>query len=257
MKADPLWWKHLFDEIYLVTDARSVQDEEITRREVDLICQILPLDQKHWILDMCGGQGRHSLELSRRGFKRCVVLDYSLPLLRHGRRAAQKENLPVHFVQGDAREAGLARNTFHHVLILGNSLGYSPGTKDDELILAQAHNLLRPGGWVLLDVTDGTRTRTRFNPNTWHEIGHDILVCRQRKLEKDAITTREVVLSKTRGLIRDATYSIRLYEPETLASLVKKAGFTQVQVHPGPSLRRDNQDYGFMNHRVIITGVKS
>jgi D-alanine-D-alanine ligase len=43
IKVDPDWWKTLFDEVYLLTDARSVCDARITRREVDLICT------KSWI----------------------------------------------------------------------------------------------------------------------------------------------------------------------------------------------------------------
>jgi D-alanine-D-alanine ligase len=42
IKADPDWWKTMFDDVYLLTDARSVCDEDITRREVDLICELLP-----------------------------------------------------------------------------------------------------------------------------------------------------------------------------------------------------------------------
>ena len=37
INVDPEWWKTLFDEIYLKTDARSVCDNEISSREVDLI----------------------------------------------------------------------------------------------------------------------------------------------------------------------------------------------------------------------------
>ncbi len=29
--VDPDWWKTLFDEVYLMTDARSIGDEVITR----------------------------------------------------------------------------------------------------------------------------------------------------------------------------------------------------------------------------------
>ncbi len=67
IQVDPDWWKTLFDDIYLLTDARSVCDEEITRREVDLICELLPIRPDHKILDLCGGHGRHSLELAARG----------------------------------------------------------------------------------------------------------------------------------------------------------------------------------------------
>jgi len=40
-KADPQRWKTLFDEIYLPTDTRPVRDREITRREVNVTCQLL------------------------------------------------------------------------------------------------------------------------------------------------------------------------------------------------------------------------
>jgi D-alanine-D-alanine ligase len=47
IKVDPDWWKTLFDEVYLLTDARSVCDVRITRREVDLICSLLPVKDSH------------------------------------------------------------------------------------------------------------------------------------------------------------------------------------------------------------------
>ena len=38
--VDPDWWKTLFDDVYLLTDARSVCDLALTRREVDLIMDL-------------------------------------------------------------------------------------------------------------------------------------------------------------------------------------------------------------------------
>ena len=81
MKVDPDWWKTMFDEVYLLTDARSVCDKEITRCEVDLICELTPIRPEHRILDLCGGHGRHSLELCSRGFTGCTLLDYSQHLI--------------------------------------------------------------------------------------------------------------------------------------------------------------------------------
>jgi hypothetical protein len=34
--VDPEWWKTMFDESYLLSDARSVCDDEVTQREVNL-----------------------------------------------------------------------------------------------------------------------------------------------------------------------------------------------------------------------------
>ena len=74
-RIDSDWWKELFDDIYLLTDARSVCNKELTRLEVDFLQETLDLDKSAPILDLCGGQGRHSLELSRRGFMKVTVLD--------------------------------------------------------------------------------------------------------------------------------------------------------------------------------------
>jgi D-alanine-D-alanine ligase len=254
--VDSDWWKTLFDGIYLKTDARSVGDETITQREVDLLCELVPLRPSHKILDLCGGQGRHSLELSRRGFSHCTVFDFSSVLLAEGLRSARRLNLSVEFVQGDARDIALPSAGFHHVLILGNSLGYSGDDGADRDIVGEAHRLLEKGGWIAIDVTDGRMVRRRFTPNAWHEIGEDIVVCRQRELHGHRVCAREVVLDKRSGLVRDRTYGMRLYDGDMLRTLVSDAGFVNVRLHRDFTSILADGDVGFMNHRMIVAGRK-
>ena len=252
----PDWWKTMFDEVYLLTDARSVCDPELTRREIDLVLELLPMDRAHRILDLCGGHGRHSFELCARGFKNCTVLDYSQDLIDCAKAEAAACSLPLDFVCCDARGTGLPSKSFDHVLIMGNSLGYISVPDADHHILLEAHRILRRGGWLLTDVTDGSIVKKSFIPSSWHEIGDDTVVCRQRELRKETIATREVVISKTKGLIRDCNYAVRLYEPESMTSLMTKSGFKQVSVKTDFSPHQTKGDYGFMNHRMITTGRK-
>jgi len=256
LAVDPDWWKTLFDEIYLVTDARTVQDEALTRKEVDVFCDLVAMGPEARVLDLCGGQGRHALELTRRGKGACTVLDYSPVLLAEGRQSAQRQNLAVTFVQGDARETPLAATAFDVVLILGNSLGYSAEKDADLKILLESRRLLAPGGWLLVDVTDGGAVRQNLTPNAWHEIGNDVVVCRQRELGPDRVRARELVLSKTRGVIRDKTYSIYIYEPRGLAALIARAGFVDVQINAHRTVLNDREDRGCMNHRLIVVARK-
>ncbi len=251
--VDPDWWKSMFDEVYLITDARSVCNQDITRGEVDLICELLPIRQGHRIMDLCGGHGRHSLELCARGYTGCTVLDYSQYLIDHARTQAAKHNYDMDFVRADARTTGLSPESFDHVLIMGNSLGYAPEPAADTQILAEAKRLLRPGGWLLIDVGDAAAARNSFNPYAWHEIGSDIVVCRQRKMAAGTVLSREIVLSKKNGLIRDRTYSIRLYESETMTALLEQTGFEQVDVHTDFSPHPTKGDRGFMNRRMLGT----
>ena len=57
IKVDPEWWKFLFDEIYLTTDARTVCNDQMTREEIDLFSNMIPIEAKDSILDFCGGHG--------------------------------------------------------------------------------------------------------------------------------------------------------------------------------------------------------
>ena len=257
IKVDPDWWKTLFDEIYLKTDARSVCDQEISRREVDLICNLLPLERGHRILDMCGGQGRHSLELWERGYSDCTVLDYSPYLVDLGERTARERNCGVRFLQGDARNTGLPSRSFDHVLILGNSLGYLPDDEDDGRILSEAHRLLKPGSVLLIDITDGEKVISELNPNSWHEVDEDLVVCRRREYNGNRIRAREMVFSRQRGLLGDRSYAIRIYRPVEIETLVAGTGFVDIQVHRNFNPHENEGDYGFMNSRVLVTAKKT
>jgi len=254
IQVDPEWWKTLFDEIYLVTDARSVCDEELTRREVDLICELLPISPGDRILDLCGGHGRHSLELCGRGMGCCTLLDYSPPLIDQARAAAARLGHNLDCVQADARDTGLPDALFHLVLVMGNSLGDLGEDAADRQILAEACRLLRPGVWLLVDVVDGGAAKASFTPNAWHEIGPETVVCRQRELRGDRISAREMVLSKRAGLIRDRTFAIKRYTAESLAVLMESAGFKVVRVCSDFSAHQRPGDYGFMNHRIVASG---
>ena len=254
--VDPDWWKTLFDEVYLVTDARSVGDDDITRQEIDIFLALVPMQSHDRILDLCGGHGRHTLELCQRGFRDCTVLDYSQPLLDIGARVAAQQRYPVRFVQGDARQTELTSEAFDYVLILGNSLGYIPEPDADLRILQESRRLLKSRGWLLLDVSDGEAVRTKIAPHAWHEIGDDVVVCRQREVKDGLVCAREMVLSKGQGMIRDRTYCIRLYGADDLAALVARAGFADVQVHSDASALNRAEDVGCMNHRLVVAARK-
>jgi hypothetical protein len=110
---------------------------------------------------------------------------------------------------------------------------------------------------LLLDVADGGVVRRQVAPNSWHEIDGDVVVCRQREIRNDCVRARELVLSKTRGLIRDKNYRIRLYRREDLAALVRGAGFTDVRQHDPPSANlKAGEDVGCMRHRLLLTARK-
>jgi D-alanine-D-alanine ligase len=256
IEVNPEWWKTLFDDIYLITDARSVCDTELTRLEVDFFCKLLPMGAADRIVDLCGGHGRHSLELCARGYTSCLLVDYSPVLISSAKRSAADHNYPLACIRSDARNTGLTSAVFDYVLILGNSLGYLQESDADRQIIGEAFRLLRPGGWLLVDVTNGISVKENITRNAWHEIGRDTVVCRQRELVGDTISVREVVISKQSGLMRDESYAMRLYEPQIMESIIVQAGFENTDVITDLKLHFSREDCGCMDHRMIALGRK-
>lgn len=254
--VDPNWWKRLFDEIYLITDARSVCDEELTLREVDFLEQALKLEISWPILDLCGGQGRHSMELSRRGFKDVTVLDYSEFLITLGRAQAEKEGLNTIFVRNDARNTGLPDQKYKVVFVMASSFGYCNDEKDNNEILRESFRLLMPGGSLLMDLPNRDFVLENFTPHSWHEADEEIVVCRHRELKNETIYSREVVLSKKKGLIRDERYCTRLYSGEEITEMLLSSGFSSVSTRKDFVSHEECGDYGCMTNRMIVIAEK-
>jgi D-alanine-D-alanine ligase len=255
-RVDPDWWKTLFDEMYLITDARTVCDDGLTCREVDFLERLLE-PKKSWpILDLCGGQGRHSLELSRRGFQDVTVVDYSKVLINVGREMAQKESLNTLFMRRDARETGLSSQRFKVIIVMTSSFGYFVDEGENEGILREAFRLLKPKGSLFLDLPHREYVLKNFTPQSWHEANEEIVVCRKRRLDEDVVYGREIVISKTRGMIRDSTYCTRLYSPEKITKMLRSAGFASVTIHKDFVSHGEEGDYGLMTNRMIVIADK-
>ncbi|OGP59192.1 MAG: D-alanine--D-alanine ligase [Deltaproteobacteria bacterium RBG_13_61_14] len=259
----PDWWRCIFNSLYIKTDGDVVDDQNITHQEVDLFSQVLQISPENVILDLCCGQGRHSMELARRGFKNVEGLDRSHYLIQKAKALAKKEGLSVKFREGDARKLPYAPDTFDVVMILGNSFGYFETMQEDLRVLKEVFRVLKPvfrvlkpWGRLLIDVTDGEYLRQHFQPRSWEWIDKKHFVCRERSLSVDSqcLISREVISHVQKGVIADQFYMERLYTKESLSELMKAAGFSEVAPHAelSPDSIR-NQDLGMMERRVLIT----
>jgi len=250
------WWRTLFNSLYLETDGDVIENDRNTADEVDLLIRSVGLERNDRILDLCCGQGRHSLELARRGFPHVTGLDRSRYLIRLARKRAKQRGLQVSFHEGDARRFRLGDGEFHCVCILGNSFGYFERPEDDLAVLEAVKRALGSGGSLVMDLMDGDWMRHHFEARSWEWVDQNHFVCRERDLagDGDRLISREVVVHAERGVIADQFYAERLYSKERLEALLKSAGFTNVRFHSllAPDSHR-NQDLGMVAHRLFVT----
>lgn len=249
------WWKYIFNSLYMKTDGDVVDDDNITRNEIDYFTKVAGWKQDSHILDLCCGHGRHSTELARRGYLYIEGFDRSRYLVQRARAKVKKLGLKVKYREGDARKLPYPNDHFDFVTLLGNSLGYFETAQDDLKIFKEIFRILRPKGKVIIDVADGDYLKERFQPRNWEWIDKDLFVCRERSLslDKQRLISREVITDVNEGVLSDQFYAERLYTPETLGDILKEAGFSDTG--PVGELAPDtnkHRDLGMMEKRIIM-----
>ena len=180
VKAD--WWKEIFNANYLRTDGDVVENIAATQEEVQIFLDILKPATDECILDLCCGQGRHTLEFIKLGYKNMTGIDRSHYLINRARNINKNMGYSAVFKEGDARKLPFPADSFDHVIIAGNSFGYFESINDDVRVLNEVKRVLKPYGKILIDITDGEYMRKNFQTRSWEWIDNQYFVCRERSI---------------------------------------------------------------------------
>ena len=250
------WWKDIFNPFYLKTDGDVVENVENTVNDVNAVVQITGIKPGDHILDLCCGQGRHSLELARRGYEHVTGVDRSRYLIRLAKNRARQQGLNLTFREGDARKFQIPKELWNCVLILGNSFGYFDREEDDLLVLKRVFEALRDGGVLLMDISNGDYLRENFEKSVWDWIDKEHFVCRERSLSSDGrkIISREIITHAEKGIVVDQFYAERLYNESQITEILERAGFRAIRFHePLQTESTRNKDLGMMASRLLLT----
>lgn len=252
----PEWWKKLFNSLYLKTDGDVVENDANTIRDIDMVINTTGIRVDDHILDLCCGQGRHSLELARRGYRQIAGVDRSRYLIRLARRRAKHQGLSVIFSEGDARKFRMPESSRDCVILMGNSFGFFEHEQDDIAVLNSVKRVLKAGGKMVLDIVDGVWMAKNFERRSWEWIDQSHFVNRERSLSADGkrIVSREVITNAELGVLADQFYAERLYTVEEIIATLFEIGFINI-VSLG-NVATDStrgQDLGFMANRIFIT----
>jgi SAM-dependent methyltransferase len=221
--VDPEWWRSWFDEGYL-----ALYDPIVTPRaaeEVDALERLLGLEPPLRVLDLACGQGRHSIELARRGYD-VTGLDLSSVLLAEARRRAAEAGVNVRWIQADMREA--PREDFDLCLSLFTSFGYFAEDADNDRVLEAAWQSLRRSGRFVLEVLNAAWKIGTFQPHSWFPFG-DVTVIEDQELEGNRLRVRWTL---AKGEERSTRFhALRLYRAAELEEMLRLAGFRKIELY--------------------------
>jgi SAM-dependent methyltransferase len=245
-EAAPDWWQTWFGPGYL-----ALYDAYLAERtpvEVDQLEALLRIHPPRRVLDLPCGQGRHSIELARRGYE-VTGVDLSSFMLEVAKKRAAAAGVEVRWLEGDMRRP-IRGESFDVILNLFTSFGYFADPADDQRVLTAGAAMLAPGGRLLLEVINGTRIMNDFQPREWFTVGR-AAVMEARTLDR---SSQRMVVERTVSLPPDeetSVHAIRLYTGEQIEAAMRSAGFGRVDVYgdwDGGRLRPDSM-------RVIALGT--
>jgi SAM-dependent methyltransferase len=139
------WYETFFSGLALEF-WRDVVTPEMTRAEVDFLMARLDLDGRAHVLDVPCGNGRHALELARRGV-RVTGVDLA-PEFVHEARARAGANGLADFERADMRDLTFDAR-FDAAYCFGNSFGYTEYAGTRAFLSAVSRALKNGAGFAL------------------------------------------------------------------------------------------------------------
>ena len=146
------WYEELFENYGIKYDNECFAQGTIG--ECEFIEKEINYNKNIRILDIGCGTGRHSIELTKRGYT-VVGIDLSESLLKRAREKTLELNLQIDFQKHDARNIPF-KNEFDLVIMLCE--GAFPLMETDEMnfqILQNAANALKPTGKMVFTTLNG------------------------------------------------------------------------------------------------------
>lgn len=211
------WWARWFNEEYL--DVYRHRDMESAQVEVQAARRWLGLERCDLILDLCCGTGRHLAWLKAGGFERVVGLDFSVSMLGE---ACTQLGGGVGLVRADMQFLPFA-SRFDAVLVFFTSFGYFPSDNQNERVLHEIADVLRPGGGFLFDYLNSHKLITDLKPETVRTV-NGATVREVRRIAPDGRRVRKQIHITRGDVTRSYDECVRLYTPEELLAMFNAAG---------------------------------
>lgn len=241
------WWETFFDSKYL----QAYQSlEEKTPQEVDFITDVVGIRTSDRILDLCCGQGRHSIELARRGFS-VTGLDQSEYLLSVAKQKAQESNVSAEFAEGDMREL-LFEEEFDVVLNLFTAFAYFDDDQDNMKALQEIAKALKTGGRFLIDIINREWIVRNFQRKGWQNFGKRGFLLETRDFDLETGRLKADLAFIDNGEATTRTTDIKLYALHELKGMMEEVGLELVARYGGFG----KEEYTLDSNRMILLAHK-
>ncbi len=245
------WWFEFFSSPDYLNIYGKTTNTKRTKTELKFAESVLTWDRDQWILDAPCGQGRHTWELHRRGY-RVVGVDISEYLLEVARKQRRIWEKQAHFVRGGLRSIPLASNSVHWAMSLFSSFGYGETEEENLRIMQEYARVLAPGGKLLIDVMNRHHIVKFLSPVYRHKKGR-LAIREERTIIHDGRRlSNQITVTDPDGEQRRYNYVPWLFNGWELSWMAKQAGLDPQAVYG----HFDGRPYGEDEERAMLVAQK-
>ena len=185
--GDTPWYVRFFKGDYLRVYGHTLQQDR-TDLETQFAIHALGIQPHHRVLDLCCGQGRHSIALAKTGLN-VTGVDLSEEMLAIARSTADEAGVSLTLRQADMRHLpDDLENQFDAVINMFSSFGYLESEDDDQQVLHQIAKALKPGGKLLMDLLNREWVIINNEEYDWHQHEDGRVVLEHRQLDLQTST---------------------------------------------------------------------
>ncbi len=223
------WYELLFENY-----ARNYDAEVYTQGtlgECDFIEQEIEHNRSLRILDIGCGTGRHSIELTKRGYQ-VLGVDLSEPILKAARAKAQSQGLTIDFRRHDARELPFTAEFDVAIMLCEGGFALMETDEMNYEILRGAARALKSPGKLIFTTLNGLFPLFHSVEKFCAEVGGEDKAT-YRSDTFDLMTFRDhsnVSLEDDSGKKLELRCNERYYIPSEITWLLKSLGFTAIDI---------------------------
>jgi SAM-dependent methyltransferase len=246
------WYVEFFRDDYLNV-YNHLFTAERAEKEVAFAEQALELKAGARILDLCCGQGRHSVLFARRGLQ-VTSLDLNTGYLDLAQQSARAANVTIETIAADMRQIPF-QNQFDAIVNMYSSFGYLESEVEDLKVLKSAAKAIRPGGRLMLDMLNREWAVANYVQNDWHSGSDGTLYVERRDLDlaSSRMHVKFTIIGPHGGRRDSVGHHIRLYTLTETTRLLQQVALNVTGVFGG----FDGEPYAISTRRMIVLAQKA
>jgi cyclopropane fatty-acyl-phospholipid synthase-like methyltransferase len=218
------WYEQFFYGLAVDLWRKAVTEDQ-TREESDFIVETMNLQQGARILDVPCGLGRHSIELSRRGYQ-LTGLDLSAESIAEAKQNSEAAGLRIEWIQADMNALGktFGPEQFDGAFCFGNSFGYADYDSTMDFLRALSRSLKAGGKFVLHTGLAAESLLPNLPGRKWYKVG-DMYMLSDASYDAESSQLRTQYTFIRDGGIQTGNAVYHLHTVAELKRLFRTCGF--------------------------------